>query len=409
MDVHRLDGWGRLAGLVVDQGGAAVPMAGRMSHAMGRRWGRVLAEVAVVFVGITASFWVDDWRQQRQDTETFHRILGEIYYDLRIDESLLIGLAANNNRALLVASDLVLRDRPLPDGDELTRQLGLVFLDFTPESTLGGYTRLANTPLAIPVNDVQLSLDNIYGLYIPGQEGMLELIAGIRRLGTEHWWGRGVIPCNDAIEGIDLTEAQVEAMDIRGQIRPAQDAILREGSCIPAPFNAAAAGEAMADESFRKAIRQVITIRRALAGDIVWLRSINARLRGTLEDYLPDISLPIETLGIVGSATPAGWDAAHAIGMKRMATNDWGLELSLADGEVKFAANRAWTMNWGAPQPWVATDVGMSFAEGQVSLDSVFPQGRARFNGLNIPVRAGRYRVSFNTQTGDYRFERISD
>jgi hypothetical protein len=352
---------------------------------------------------------VEDWRAQRQDTETFHRILGEIYYDLRIDESLLTGFAANNNRALMVASDLVLRDKPLPDGAELSRQIGIVFIDWNPQSTLGGYTRLANTPLAIPVNDVQLSLDNIFGLYIPSQQGMQELVAEIRRLAATHWWGRGVIPCGGLLEGAELTEAQIAALDVRNQIRPAEDAIRQDGACIPAAFNAAAAAQAMGDESFRTALREVITIRRSLAGNLVWLRSINARLRGVLEGYLPNISLPIDTLGLVGSATTVGWDVAEAISMKRTAPNRWELVATLVDGEVKFAANRGWTMNWGAPQPWVGTDVGMSFAAGQVALEDVFPGGRAQFNGLNIPVQAGRYRVSFNSQTGDYRFERISD
>jgi hypothetical protein len=207
------------------------------------------------------------------------------------------------------------------------------------------------------------------------------------------------------MDRLDAEGWMIEDLDLGNQARPADDALLGDGRCIPAASNDAVSVEAMRDESFRTALRRVIAIRRGVAGDILWLRTINAKLRATLEAYLPDISLPIKTLGLIGSATPVGWEVANAIDMRRTAPNDWVLDVTLTDGEVKFAANGAWTMNWGAPQPWVGTDVGMSFAPGQVALEDVFPQGRGQFNGLNIPVKAGRYRVTFNSRTGEYRFE----
>jgi hypothetical protein len=51
----------------------------------------------------------------------------------------------------------------------------------------------------------------------------------------------------------------------------------------------------------------------------------------------------------------------------------------------------------------------MSFESVQVPVDEVFPSGTARFNGVNVPVEAGRYRVRFNTQSGDYRFELLEE
>jgi len=47
----------------------------------------------------------------------------------------------------------------------------------------------------------------------------------------------------------------------------------------------------------------------------------------------------------------------------------------------------------------------VAFEEGQVLLEDAFPAGRAHFNGLNIPVTAGVYRVRFDSQSGDYLFE----
>ena len=39
----------------------------------------------------------------------------------------------------------------------------------------------------------------------------------------------------------------------------------------------------------------------------------------------------------------------------------------------------------------------------------VFPSGIAEFDGLNIPVEPGHYRLRFNTHTFEYAFDRIED
>jgi hypothetical protein len=90
------------------------------------RRGPLLLALAVIFIGITASFWVDEWREERQDQENFHPILGEICYDGILDASQLSGTAVANNTVLAYASDLVLRDLG-PPLDELFGQLERVF------------------------------------------------------------------------------------------------------------------------------------------------------------------------------------------------------------------------------------------------------------------------------------------
>ena len=389
-----------------------------MSNAEGtlkRRWRLLLLEIAAIFIGITASFWVEEWREERQDTATFHRILGEIYYDIILDESVMTGLAATNNQQLQYAADLALRDTASASPDDMTQQesealfqmLDGVFSAYEPSLTLGGYSRLTNTALNIPVNDVQLSLDNLYGLLVDGHETSARLLAELRNLGTQHWYGSGVIPCRDPLEGIPVANEQLEALDLLNQVSPVQQAIHRDGECLSEPINHTVAVQAVESETFRTALRRAIRIRRDIAGLLAWQRSVAVSIRSGLEDYLPDISLPVETLGIIGSATPAGWNQPEAIEFQRLGPNDWVLDISLTEGEVKFLANHEWTMNWGAPRPWVATSGG--YEAGQLSLDDAFPSGTAWFNGLNIPVRAGRYRVRFDTQSGRYSFEPLND
>jgi len=373
----------------------------------------LLLEIAAIFIGITASFWVDEWREQKQDTETFHRILGEIYYDVTLDESLISGWAATNNRALLYAGDLALRDTELPPADALFAQIEAVFAEGslpTLGGYTGGYTRLTNTALNVPVNDIQLTLDNLYGMSV-GTHGSLEgELVDLRALRALHWSAAGVIPCWDLMDGLDLTPREIERLDLVNQALPAHQAI-HDGDekCLSEPFNHAAAVRVMEDESFRIALRKAISIRRNMAAILAWQRSLVINIRWRLEDYLPDIRLPIETLGILGSATPASWNVSEAIAMQRSGPNDWFVDISLMDGEIKFLANNEYTMNWGAPRPWVATGSGMGYGAGQVSLDEAFPSGTAWFNGLNIPVEAGRYRVRINTQSGEYSFEVLED
>ncbi|KAA5549050.1 SMP-30/gluconolactonase/LRE family protein [Adhaeribacter rhizoryzae] len=95
------------------------------------------------------------------------------------------------------------------------------------------------------------------------------------------------------------------------------------------------------------------------------------------------------TVGIIGSATPKGWDASTP--MKPVRGNEphqWQVMLPLSHGEVKFRANNSWDVNWG---------------------NSSFPLGIAVASGANIPISlAGTYKVTFNDLTGDYSFTAVS-
>jgi hypothetical protein len=94
-------------------------------------------------------------------------------------------------------------------------------------------------------------------------------------------------------------------------------------------------------------------------------------------------------VGVIGSATPKGWDVSTA--MKLVRSNNphlWQATLQLFPGEVKFRANNNWDVNWG---------------------NSPFPSGIAIAGGANIPVPiAGKYLITFNDLTGDYSFDAVS-
>ncbi len=94
------------------------------------------------------------------------------------------------------------------------------------------------------------------------------------------------------------------------------------------------------------------------------------------------------TIGIIGSATPSGWDSDTDMENPSGDGINWELTIELADGEAKFRADDDWELSWG----------GSDFPTGTATSD----------NGPNIPVVAGYYKVTFNAETGEYNFESIS-
>jgi hypothetical protein len=94
-------------------------------------------------------------------------------------------------------------------------------------------------------------------------------------------------------------------------------------------------------------------------------------------------STPYTSVGIIGSSTPGGWDADTNLIQNPANPFLWSKLITLTDGEAKFRADDAWTVNWG---------------------NAAFPSGIATQDGSNIPVLAGTYFVTFNSGTGVYSF-----
>ena len=93
-------------------------------------------------------------------------------------------------------------------------------------------------------------------------------------------------------------------------------------------------------------------------------------------------------VGIIGSAIPP-YDWSVDVPMN---STDGGVSFTLngyaiLDGVCKFRANQSWATNWGGVD---------------------FPLGVAAAGGVDIPVAAGTYNISFNRVTGEYNFAAVS-
>jgi hypothetical protein len=88
--------------------------------------------------------------------------------------------------------------------------------------------------------------------------------------------------------------------------------------------------------------------------------------------------------GIIGSATPAGWDASTAM-VYNAETGTYSISLGLTTGEFKFRLDNSWTTNYG--------DDGNN-----LSLDN---------GGSNIAVTEGEYTITANFTTKMYTITRL--
>lgn len=90
------------------------------------------------------------------------------------------------------------------------------------------------------------------------------------------------------------------------------------------------------------------------------------------------------SIGILGDATPDGWDADQDMTKSEFDPHIWYIRgIELVDGGAKFRANDEWVDEWGG-------DTELS--------------GQATQGGPNIPVSAGTYDVWFNDITKRYIF-----
>jgi hypothetical protein len=75
-------------------------------------------------------------------------------------------------------------------------------------------------------------------------------------------------------------------------------------------------------------------------------------------------------IGLVGSATPNGWDAPDQKMEYDHATGTWNITIDLVSGDIKFRVNDDWGWNLGGPLDALTVD------------------------GSNISVTAGKYTIT---------------
>jgi hypothetical protein len=167
------------------------------------------------------------------------------------------------------------------------------------------------------------------------------------------------------------------------------------------------ARRSLQDPASRQVLQQVLQ-RVVRSSDMaIAIMGTDQNIKVVIRERLPDIRLPVRSLGLVGSATSAGWvlPQAEQLAQERGQSDWWSAEMTLSDGMAKFVANENYGTSWGVDYSWEVIDplVHETFYLGDP--DAVFPVGTGVLDGQNIPIRAGRYLVRFNTRTFEYQFK----
>jgi starch-binding outer membrane protein SusE/F len=111
--------------------------------------------------------------------------------------------------------------------------------------------------------------------------------------------------------------------------------------------------------------------------------SVNAGGWYQLTANTNDMSYKVDPymIGLIGSATPNGWDTPDQKMDYDVEKQNWSITLNLVDGEIKFRKNDGWAWNLGGTP------------------------GKLTQGGENIAVTAGNYTITLtiiNDQTGTY-------
>jgi hypothetical protein len=92
---------------------------------------------------------------------------------------------------------------------------------------------------------------------------------------------------------------------------------------------------------------------------------------------------PYTTIGIIGDATPGGWDADTDLIKNPSNPYRYSVIISLTEAETKFRAENDWAVNWGGVD---------------------YPSGIGVKGGPNIAVKEGTYTIHFHSGTGEYTY-----
>jgi hypothetical protein len=359
-----------------------------------------MLEVLAVFVGITASLFIDDWRKHQQDREILDHLLEETHYNALQDRAALgimlsLGNAVLEDALLLAYGDVsAVPDEELVDRFQYATLL-LGTLDLQP-----GYQRLINTSLSIPFDHTMAELDYLFGKIVSHSELLGEAHARILDLRRELLHAAGLI--DNPRSGIlaPLLGARY------AQLTELQDILSSDAGFVADMSDAKTVRAALETPEVRNLLRELIGLRYRYSTSVIFMANNNDSVIASIRRYDPDVTLPVDVIELSGDGTSLGWADSLPMIRDRNDPNLWRLRAKLTDGQVKFRADNNWSSNWGAPNRAENGDVDLYEFEGDPS--SVFPSGKAEFGGVNIPVEAGTYDVAFNSQSFEYSFELVS-
>jgi hypothetical protein len=359
-----------------------------------------LLEILAIFIGITASLMVDDWRQRRDEVDTLEHLLEEIHANALVEQGILRMFFVGNS--MEIASTLRFL-YPSSDKDNSLQTLRSIVIPPSHVDLRAGYDRLSATQFSIPLEETVIRLDEVFA--------QREIM--VNDLSRDIFEARRVVGAfleeNNLLLGASGSSFRAQtAVDL---INATNDLLSSDLERIISENLSAFERATESNPRFRGMIRHLLDLRYSINLRYVSLISWDEQIAGIVRNRIPNVSLPLQRLEIVGSATGDDtWQKGIPLRERSNDPGTWSLDITLVDGELKFRTGADWALNWGASLDF------QNFSESRTDLfdfngnpEAVFPNGRAFLNGANIPVKAGRYRVIFDSRTFDYRFTTVSE
>jgi hypothetical protein len=359
-----------------------------------------ILEVLAVFVGITASLFIDDWRQRQQDRDVLDHLLEATHYSAMQDDSMLRINLGISNVALEDSLWLMYGDvSNASDGELLRRYQNASILPLKTD-VQPGYQRLINTSLSIPFDHTMAELDYLFRNVRDASADLNDAHARITVIHRELFAAARLTENDLSLFQLPITGRWVEDSTQLRNILYSHDGFVTEIG------NAAAVRSALETAEVRSLLLELVGLRYFFNTTLIQIGNSNDAAIASIRAYDPNVTLPVEVIELIGDATSGNWDGGLPMTRDSRDPNVWRLRAQLTDGQIKFRADNSWSSNWGAPNLPEYWGTGGVFSFGG-DASAVFPRGTAEFGGLNIPADAGTYDVTFNTQSFDYSLERV--
>ena len=361
-----------------------------------------LLEILAVFIGITASLFIDDWRQRAQDREVLDHLLQETHYNALQDVSedrIYLGISKTS---LEDANQLLHGDTSDWSDEELVYRFGRALWLAGPLDLQPGYRRLLNTSLSIPFDHTMAELDFHFRELVSQAAAHNEIRARMLDVRRQLLGAAGLTDHSVAFFEPPITGPRGDELYEAYQWLIDNPAVFGEAS------DAGRVRAALATPEVRDLLLELIGLRVQYRFSMIYMGSTNDDIIASIRRYDPDVTLPIGFIELIGDALEGDGSWTYGLPMiqDRDNPNTWRLRVRLVTyGEVKFRADQSWTSSWGAPFASEIQNLGYFQFDGDPS--TVFPAGTAQFSGMNIPVEPGVYDVTFNSQSFDYAFDRV--
>jgi len=338
-----------------------------------------IGEIVLVVVGILIALQINNWNENRKKENEFRFALKQLHETISVDQALMTSLKDIYRFQLKMIDSLMNGAQNIPD-DQLPRIIQS--LDYYGVDQLVRYSdQKFRESLIIynPANKLQNELAEQLFKYLKDMSFTFGLDSdGIRYLSTNvlltEYLVDLYIPIVEYSAGDRFTDFYTDTVYTFFTYSPAQLSRVRK---------------LISQENF---ISNLLTAKQRKYWSIIACelseKSSN-RLLSLIEQYDPVIKLFYNELRIVGDATALkSW--AEDIQMTPVDAEhmNWEIDIKLTDGFVKFRTDNNWSFNWG---------IGHNSDEKLI------------FNGPNIPVKAGHYKVFVDLNEQTYKFITLND